>query len=127
LNKKYILINFKGVKIYSTSEKRIITYIAKDHSPSLRDELYRCSLLWVDSDTLIIGWADRFKICKIVRKQATGVDNNTTQVLHASKAPATSLASLATIFTPNSLHGTFSSSKDKKDLGTHVQIGFSLI
>ena len=57
--------NEKGIKIYSMNEKRIITYITKDHDASLRDELYRCSLLWADPDTLVIGWADRFKICKI--------------------------------------------------------------
>ena len=63
--------NKKGVKIYSLSEKRIITYVAKDHDASLRDVVYRCSLLWLDTaaTTLVIGWADRFKICKIIRSR----------------------------------------------------------
>ncbi|RMZ95803.1 vacuolar sorting-associated 41 -like protein, partial [Brachionus plicatilis] len=65
--------NEKGVKIYSLAESKIMSFIAKDHESSLRDELYRCSLLWQDKDSLIIGWADRFKICKIIRSRSSGL------------------------------------------------------
>lgn len=60
--------NDKGVKIYSLNEKKMIAFITKDHDSSLRDELYKCSLLWPDQETLVIGWADRFKICKVIKK-----------------------------------------------------------
>jgi len=64
------------VKIYSTYLKKIITYIAKDHDANLRNELYRCSLLWSEPDCLIIGWADRIKICQVVRGQHTSIATN---------------------------------------------------
>lgn len=63
--------NEKGVKIFSLTENKIISFIAKDHEPDLRDEMYRCSLLWQDQDSLIIGWADRFKVCKIIRSKSS--------------------------------------------------------
>ncbi|CAF0718867.1 unnamed protein product [Brachionus calyciflorus] len=72
--------NEKGVKIYSLTDKKIISFITKDHDPKLRDELYRCSLLWLDKDTLVIGWADRFKICKVVRSGVKGTLNYRTHI-----------------------------------------------
>ncbi|XP_077978241.1 vacuolar protein sorting-associated protein 41 homolog [Glandiceps talaboti] len=57
--------NDLGVKIYDVSSKRRITYIARDHDTSLRPEIYRCHLCWKDDVTLLIGWADRIKICKV--------------------------------------------------------------
>ncbi|XP_070565310.1 vacuolar protein sorting-associated protein 41 homolog [Ptychodera flava] len=57
--------NDLGVKIYDVSSKRRITFIARDHDPSLRPEIYRCHLCWRDDITLLIGWADRIKICKV--------------------------------------------------------------
>jgi hypothetical protein len=114
--------NEKGVKIYSITEKRIITFITKDHDPSLRDELYKCSLLWPNPDTLVIGWADRFKICNIVRKypipgaQAPGArTSKTISALAGSVLPTSS--SFA------SLSGA--SGSEKKDL-THVEISIKL-
>lgn len=104
--------NEKGVKIYSLSEKRLITFIIKDHDTRLRDELYRCCLLWLDQDTLVLGWADRFKICKVVRKFTGTLPSNT----KASKA----LSALAVSVLPSS-SSTFGSS-DKKDFGTHVEV-----
>lgn len=89
----------KGVKIYSITEKRVITFVTKDHdSTFLRDELFRCCLLWTDADTLIIGWTDRFKICKVVRRSFGNLPTNT-------KAS-----------------GNFVTISDKKDMGTHVEI-----
>lgn len=102
---------FQGVKIYSTSLKRIITYINKDHEASLRDELYRCSLLWAEQDCLIIGWADRFKICRVVRSsRAAATAAPTNQSSQARK-----LSSITNVLTSGAL--------DKAtDTGAHVEI-----
>lgn len=104
--------NDKGVKIYSISEKRIITFITKDHDSSLRDELYRCCLLWIDSDTLIIGWGDRFKVCRVVRRTFGNLPSNT----KASKAISALAGSVLYNAAGNFVTG------DKKDIGTHVEI-----
>ena len=108
----------KGVKIYSVTEKRVITFITKDHDPSLRDELYRCTLVWIDADTLVIGWADKFKILKIVRRHGVGMapPSNTTAGSAIAAMAATVLSSGAGIA------GTFVSGNDKRDLGTHAII-----
>jgi hypothetical protein len=105
--------NEKGVKIYSIAEKRIITFITKDHDASLRDELYRCCMLWTDEETLILGWGDRFKICKVVRRSFGNLPTNT----KASKA----ISALAGTVLHNAA-GNFVTTSDKKDLGTHVEI-----
>lgn len=92
--------------------KRIITYITKDHDASLRDELYRCSLLWSEADCLVIGWADRFKICRVIRRNnftglsATQANNQTNKL--------SSIA--ANVFSSNS-----------SELGTHVEISKLLL
>ena len=104
----------KGVKIYSITEKRVITFVTKDHdSTFLRDELFRCCLLWTDADTLIIGWTDRFKICKVVRRSFGNLPTNT----KASKA----ISALAGTVLHNAA-GNFVTTSDKKDMGTHVEI-----
>lgn len=111
--------NEKGVKIYSVTEKRVITFITKDHDASLRDELYRCTLVWIDADTLVIGWADKFKILKIVRRHGVGMappSNTTTAGSAIAAMAATVLSSGAGIA------GTFVSGNDKRDLGTHAII-----
>jgi hypothetical protein len=104
--------NDKGVKIYSIVEKRIITFITKDHDARLRNELYRCCLLWTNADTLLIGWGDRFKICKVMRRTFGTLPTNT----KASKA----ISALAGSVLHNAA-GNFATG-DKKDLGTHVEI-----
>ncbi len=111
--------NEKGVKIYSTTEKRIITFITKDHDPSLRDELYKCSLLWPNPSTLVIGWADRFKICNIVRKYPTPG----AQAPSSRSSSAISALAGSVLPTSSSLYANMSggSSIEKKDL-THVEI-----
>ncbi len=75
--------NEKGVKVYSLTEKRMIAFITKDHDPSLRDELYKCSLLWPDPETLVIGWADRFKICKVVRRAAHHSSSSSSRAINS--------------------------------------------
>ncbi|XP_078703981.1 vacuolar protein sorting-associated protein 41 homolog isoform X2 [Branchiostoma floridae x Branchiostoma belcheri] len=56
--------NDMGVKMYDTSSKKRITYIARDNT-QLRPELYRCNMCWKDDTTLLIGWGDSIKICKV--------------------------------------------------------------
>ena len=108
--------NEKGIKIYSITEKRIITFITKDHDSSLRDELYKCSLMWADSETLVIGWADRFKVCKIVRRYPmSGSQTN-------SKNSKSISALAATVLPTSSSFAALGASGDKRDLGTHVEI-----
>ncbi|KAK4685521.1 vacuolar protein sorting-associated protein 41, partial [Tremellales sp. Uapishka_1] len=56
--------NDLGVKIYDTSSGQRIGYIDRgDNAP--RAEIFKCSLLWKDDHTLIIGWADHIKIARI--------------------------------------------------------------
>jgi len=53
----------RGVKVYDMNMRAKITKIDKDHD--LRPELHICQLVWRDSRTLIIGWADQIKICVV--------------------------------------------------------------
>ena len=92
------------MKIYSTHLKKIITYIAKDHDANLRNELYRCSLLWPEPDCLVIGWADRFKICRVVRGHQTSIATN------VFTGGAAGIASL-----------------DKREVNTYVEISKKMI
>ncbi len=95
--------------------KRIITYVTKDHDSHLRDELYRCSLLWYNPDCLVIGWADRFKICKIIRR------NNFSNLGLPQPNSISSLA--ANVLSSGASLGAH----DKRDLGTHVEISKCLM
>jgi hypothetical protein len=110
----------KGVKIYSLTEKRIITFITKDHDAQLRDELYRCSLLWCDPDTLAIGWADRFKICKVVRKNPINLPTSSTKTSKAITAIASTVLANSSSFATG--FGATSEAGSKLDYGTHVEI-----
>ncbi|ORX39372.1 hypothetical protein BD324DRAFT_619424 [Kockovaella imperatae] len=56
--------NDLGVKIYDTSTSQRIGFIDRGADPP-RAELFKCSLLWKDDHTLIIGWADYIKIVRI--------------------------------------------------------------
>lgn len=102
--------------MFSLTEKRIITFITKDHDPHLRDELYRCTLLWNGPERLIIGWADRFKICKIVRGSLVPASG------HGLKASATTVANSIAATVLSSGAGSLVTSTDKKDFSTHVEI-----
>jgi hypothetical protein len=104
------------------TEKRIITYLTKDHDARLRDELFRCSLLWFDPDTLVIGWADRFKICKIIRRHSVA---NLAASGNSGKAANAISAMAATVLSSGAgIASTFvaASSNDKRDFGTHVEL-----
>jgi hypothetical protein len=77
----------------------------------------------------VIGWADRFKICKVVRRHyaAMGMVESTSGdgagVKKTSKVLGATLGALGA----TSLGSNFvtTSSSDKKDLGTHVEISNS--
>jgi hypothetical protein len=92
-------------------------------------------LLWLDENTLVIGWADRFKICKVVRRHygtlgmvesasggsgIGGIGGTGAGVKKTSKVLGATLGALGA----TSLGSNFvtTSSSDKKDLGTHVEI-----
>ncbi|XP_059151993.1 vacuolar protein sorting-associated protein 41 homolog isoform X2 [Physella acuta] len=66
--------NNHGVKVYDTTSKSKITKIDKDHD--LRPELCICQLVWRDSRTLLIGWADRIKICVVKDQVKTDMRDN---------------------------------------------------
>ncbi|KAK7109649.1 hypothetical protein V1264_013653 [Littorina saxatilis] len=55
--------NNMGVRVWDTSSRCLITRIDKDHSE--RPELYVCQLFWKDDRTLLVGWADRVKVCVV--------------------------------------------------------------
>ncbi|XP_072029867.1 vacuolar protein sorting-associated protein 41 homolog isoform X2 [Amphiura filiformis] len=61
--------NDLGVKIYDVIAKRRITFIKRDHDENLRTELYRCNLCWKDKSTLLVGWADRIKVCVVKERE----------------------------------------------------------
>ncbi|XP_013388215.1 vacuolar protein sorting-associated protein 41 homolog [Lingula anatina] len=65
--------NDRGIKVYDMSTKQRITYIQKDIDKSLRSEIYRCHLSWKDDRTLLIGWADKVKICVIRERDRNDV------------------------------------------------------
>ena len=131
----------KGVKIYSTSLKRIITFVTKDHDVHLRDELYRCSLLWYQQDCLVIGWADRFKICKVIRRYLVNIfsllvalfysllclnistRNNFSNLAMPQANQQNTITSIAANVLSSGA-GSFSA-HDKRDIGTYVEISKS--
>lgn len=79
----------------------------------LRDELYRCSLLWLDPLTLVVCWADRLKICKIKTKAVVQHPSSVTPSTNSIAAIAVSGAGLAAALVGN----------DKKESPTYVEIG----
>jgi len=52
------------VKIYDTNTTQRIGYIDRGAQPP-RAELFKCSLVWKDDHTLLIGWADQIKIVRV--------------------------------------------------------------
>ena len=105
----------------------------------LRDEIYRCSLLWLDENTLVIGWADRFKICKVVRRHHAGLvmmgDVGTASGANSSgiggggalrKGSSKVLGATLGALGATGIGSNFVTSSDKKDLGTHVEISMVL-
>lgn len=58
------------MKIYDTTSGQRIGYIDRgQHAP--RAELFKCSLVWKNDDTLVIGWADHVKIVRVRTRHRT--------------------------------------------------------
>ncbi|KAF9004353.1 hypothetical protein BDQ17DRAFT_1241222 [Cyathus striatus] len=68
--------NDLGVKIYDTHSQSRITYIDRPPS-SPRADLYKCTLHWQDSSTLLIAWANYIKVARI-RDRPRDPTNSTT-------------------------------------------------
>ncbi|KAK8771173.1 hypothetical protein V5799_025583 [Amblyomma americanum] len=47
----------------------VISMIRRDHNPLLKPELHRCVLTWQDERRLLVGWADRVKVCCVRQRQ----------------------------------------------------------
>ncbi|KAL9936540.1 hypothetical protein V8E36_004608 [Tilletia maclaganii] len=60
--------NDRGVRIYNTATQSRITFIPAP-SADIRADLYRCTLLWQDDTTLIIGWGQVIKIATIKERR----------------------------------------------------------
>lgn len=86
--------------------------------------MYRCTLLWNGPNCLVIGWADRFKICKIVRRNNLVATSSTHAhgLRGSANAVASTVASTIAATVLSSGAGSFVTSSDKKDFGTYVEI-----
>uniref|UniRef100_V5H0C2 Vacuolar protein sorting-associated protein 41 homolog n=2 Tax=Ixodes ricinus TaxID=34613 RepID=V5H0C2_IXORI len=51
--------------VYDMHVLDIISMIRRDHDPLMKSELHRCCLSWQEERTLLLGWADRVKVCHI--------------------------------------------------------------
>ncbi|EEC05120.1 vacuolar protein-sorting protein, putative [Ixodes scapularis] len=51
--------------VYDMHVLDIISMIRRDHDPLMKSELHRCCLSWQEERTLLLGWADRVKVCLI--------------------------------------------------------------
>lgn len=61
-------VNDEGVRIYDVRSGTKISYIAKPANAP-RVDLFKCSLHWQDSRTLLIGWADYIKVATLKEKE----------------------------------------------------------
>lgn len=77
--------------------------------------------MWYQPDCLVIGWADRFKICKIIRRFGSIASSSTTGFKASASTVASSIASTV-LSSGAGLAGSFVTTSDKKDFGTHVEI-----
>jgi hypothetical protein len=64
----------QGVKIYDTSSGTRIGYIDRGANAP-RAELYQCTLLWKDDQTLLIAWADYIKIVRVRPRQRAAANS----------------------------------------------------
>lgn len=54
----------------------VISMIRRDHDPLLKaPELHRCVLAWRDERCLLLGWADRVKVCCVRQRERTEPPN----------------------------------------------------
>lgn len=54
-----------GVRVTDMATKNIITLIKRDHSLALPGDQYPPHLCWADEQTLLVGWADTVKVCRV--------------------------------------------------------------
>ncbi|CAL4184393.1 unnamed protein product, partial [Meganyctiphanes norvegica] len=59
-----------GVRVMDMNNKTVITLIKRDHSLALPCEQYPPHLCWQDDLTLLVGWGDSIKVCR-VRERST--------------------------------------------------------
>jgi hypothetical protein len=59
----------RGVRIYDVNSKQRITFISPPKDKP-RADLYRCSLVWQDDNTLLVAWGDTIKVVKIRQREA---------------------------------------------------------
>lgn len=59
-----------GVRVMNMNTKMVITLIKRDHSLALPSDQYPPHLCWPDDRTLIVGWGDSVKVCR-VRERAS--------------------------------------------------------
>jgi vacuolar protein sorting-associated protein 41 len=64
------------VRIYDTVSKQRITFITPPQ-PDIRADLYRCSLFWRDTHSLLIAWGDHIKIVKVKVKGGKPASSST--------------------------------------------------
>lgn len=57
------------ILVYDMQVLDIISMIRRDHDPLLKPELHRCVLTWRDERCLLVGWADRVKVCCVRQRQ----------------------------------------------------------
>ncbi|KAK7067619.1 Vacuolar protein sorting-associated protein 41, partial [Halocaridina rubra] len=54
-----------GVRVMDMNTKMVITLIKRDHSLALPCDQYPPHLCWPDQETLIVGWGDSVKVCRV--------------------------------------------------------------
>lgn len=54
-----------GVRVTDMATKSIITLIKRDHSLALPGEQYLPHLCWANEQTLMVGWGDSIKVCRV--------------------------------------------------------------
>lgn len=59
-----------GVRVMDMNTKTVITLIKRDHSLALPCDQYPPHLCWPDSKTLIVGWGDSVKVCRVRERSA---------------------------------------------------------
>jgi hypothetical protein len=90
--------------------------------------LFYHSYLWsclarYEPDCLVIGWADRFKICKIIRRYNLLSSSASGQGLKAGVSTVASSIASTVLSSGAGFAGSFvTTSSDKKEMGTHVEI-----
>lgn len=87
----------RSVLVYDMQKLSIICKIKKDHDPQLSADLYKCQLAWMLEDrTLLVGWADRIKVCNIVEK--------TTEMKRVQTSPTDHYLEITSMFTTDDIY-----------------------